>query len=130
MIKIRDLFNLPVGYANHTAFDDPNNSLISILGAAMGFNILEKHYSPDFGIERIDYHAAIGKDKMKEIIKLMELVLNIYGSGSIDMSDSEKKYGNIGPMKKAIVAKKDISKGMKLSFDNLWFKRTQEESYI
>ena len=31
-------------------------------------------------------------------------------------------------MKKAIVAKKFIKKGEKLSFDNLWFKRTEEES--
>jgi sialic acid synthase SpsE len=130
MIKLREFFNLPVGYADHTAFDDPNNSLISVLGAAMGFNILEKHYTLDFGQERIDYHAAIGKEQMKEIIRLMNLVLDVYGSGSVDMSPAEKKYGNLGPMKKAIVAKKDIQKGMKLSLDNVWFKRTQEESYI
>ena len=29
MLKIRDIFNLPVGYADHTAFDDPNNEIIS-----------------------------------------------------------------------------------------------------
>ncbi|MFX0087341.1 MAG: N-acetylneuraminate synthase family protein [Candidatus Hodarchaeota archaeon] len=130
MIKLRDLFNLPIGYADHTAFDDPHNTLISILGAALGFNILEKHYTLDVGKERIDYHAAIGKEQMIEIRELMKLVLNVYGSGSVDMSDAEKKYGNIGPMKKAIVAKKDIQRGEKLSLDNLWFKRTQEESYI
>jgi sialic acid synthase SpsE len=33
-------------------------------------------------------------------------------------------------MKKAIVAKKDIKKGEKLSLDNLWFKRTEQQSYI
>ncbi|MHA2225642.1 MAG: N-acetylneuraminate synthase family protein [Candidatus Hodarchaeales archaeon] len=130
MIKLRDFFGLPVGYADHTAFDDPHNVFISVLGAAMGFNILEKHYTPDVGKERIDYHAAVGKDQMKEISLLMDLVLDVYGSGSVEMSPAEKNYGNIGPMKKAIVAKKDILRGMKLSFDNLWFKRTQEESNI
>jgi sialic acid synthase SpsE len=130
MVKIRELFGLPVGYADHTAFDDPNNEIISILPAAMGFNILEKHYTPDLGKERIDYHAAIGKTQMKKIIELMKITLKAYGNESVDMSRAELNYGNLGPMKKAIVAKKDISKGEKLTVDNLQFKRTLEESYI
>ena len=130
MLKIRDLFNLPVGYADHTAFDDPNNEIISIMGAMMGINILEKHYTPDYGKERIDYHAAVGKEQMYRIKELMKLALTVYGDGSLKMSKSELEYGKTGPMKKAIVAKVDIKKGEKLSFDNLWFKRTEEESYL
>ena len=130
MLKIRDLFNLPVGYADHTAFDDPNNEIISIMGAMMGINILEKHYTPDYGKQRIDYHAAVGKEQMYRIKELMKLALTVYGDGSLKMSKSELEYGKTGPMKKAIVAKVDIKKGEKLSFDNLWFKRTEEESYL
>jgi sialic acid synthase SpsE len=130
MIKIKNLFNLPVGYADHTAFDDPNNVFISVMGAMMGFPILEKHFTPDYGKERIDYHAAVGKDQMKEIVKQMNLALQVYGTNSIAMSIPEKNYGNIGPMKKAIVARVDIKKGEKLSEKNLWFKRTREESPI
>ena len=130
MLKIRDLFNLPIGYADHTAFDDPNNEVISCMAAMMGINILEKHYTPDYGIERIDYHAAVGKMQMLKIKELMELALKVYGNGYLKMSKAELEYGNTGPMKKAIVAKKDIKKGEKLSMDNLWFKRTVEESPI
>lgn len=130
MLKIKDLFRLPIGYADHTSFDDINNVDISAMTAIMGFNILEKHYTPDFGIKRIDYHAAVGKEQMIAIKKKMEFYLNVFGDGSLGMSKSEIKYGNVGPMKKAIVAKKDISKGEKLSFDNLCFKRTEEESTI
>lgn len=130
MLKIRDLFKLPIGYADHTAFDDPNNEIISCMAAMMGINILEKHYTPDYGIERIDYHAAVGKMQMLKIKELMELALKVYGNGNLKMSEVELKYGNTGPMKKAIVAKKDIKKGEKLSLDNLWFKRTVEESPI
>ena len=46
------------------------------------------------------------------------------------MSKAELTYGTIGPMKKAIVAKKPIKKGEKLVLDNLWFKRTLETSTI
>lgn len=130
MLKIRDLFKLPIGYADHTAFDDPNNEIISIMAAMMGINILEKHYTPDYGIERIDYHAAVGKMRMLKIKELMELALKVYSDGNLKMSEAELKYGNTGPMKKAIVAKKNIKKGEKLSLDNLWFKRTVEESPI
>ena len=128
MLKIKDLFNLPIGYADHTAFDDCNNEIISVMAAMMGLNILEKHYTLDYGKERIDYHAAVGSRQMLRIKKLMKLVLLVYGDGELKMSKAELEYGNVGPMKKAIVAKKFIKKGEKLSFNNLWFKRTAEES--
>jgi len=130
MNKIRDLFSLPLGYADHTAYDDPNNEIISSMAAMMGYNILEKHYTPDFGVERIDFHAAVGKKQMLKIKELMNLALTVYGNGSIKMTEAELKYGNTGPMKKAIVAKKDIKKGEKLSLNNLWFKRAEESSPV
>jgi sialic acid synthase SpsE len=130
MLKIKNLFDLPVGYADHTAFDDPNNEIISVMGAMMGTNILEKHYTPDYGKERIDYHAAVGKEQMLRIKELMKLALTVYGDGELKMSEAELEYGNVGPMKKAVVAKKFIKKGEKLSFDKLWFKRTEEGSPI
>ena len=130
MIKIRDLFQLPVGYADHTGFDDPNNELIGVAAAMNGFWILEKHYTSDYGKKRIDYHAAVGKEQMKKIKELMKVALTVYGYGDLAMSKSERAYGDVGPMKKAIVAKKDIKKGEKLSLENLWFKRTCKESTV
>jgi len=130
MHAIYDLFRLPVGYADHTGFNDPNNAVISIAAALMGFPVLEKHYTPDPGKERIDYHAAVGEKQMRCIRDLMKIALQVHGSGQITLSESEKTYGNTGPMKKAIVAKRDIKKGEKLSLQNLWFKRTPEESTI
>jgi N,N'-diacetyllegionaminate synthase len=130
MLTIHDLLHLPVGYADHTGFDDPNNEVISVGAALMGFPVLEKHYTLDFGKERIDFHAAVGKQHMERIRDLMEIALQVHGSGHITLSEPEKAYGNIGPMKKAIVAKRDIKKGEKLNLENLWFKRTPEESTI
>lgn len=130
MINIRDLFNLPMGYTDHTAFDDPNNEIVSIMGAVMGFSVLEKHFTPDYGKERIDYHSAVGKEQMLRIKELMKLALIAHGDGSLGMSQSELNYGNIGLMKKAIVSREDIHKGEKLSLDNLWFKRTGKTSNI
>lgn len=130
MLKLKELFELPIGYADHTAYDDPNNEIISSMAAMMGVNILEKHYTPDYGKKRIDYQSAVGKNQMIRIKELTKLALTVYGTGSLELSESEQKYGNTGPMKKAIVAKRKIMKGEKLSFENLWFKRTMEESLI
>jgi len=128
MLKLRHLFNLPVGYADHTAYDDENNIYISAMGAAMSINILEKHYTPEPGVKRIDYQSAAGKEDMLKIKNLMEIYLAAYGDGALSMSKKEKAYGITGPMKKAIVARRAIKKGEKLSLQNLWFKRTIEES--
>jgi sialic acid synthase SpsE len=56
--------------------------------------------------------------------------MQAHGSGQITLSEPEKVYGNVGPMKKAIVARRDIKKGEKLCQENLWFKRSAEESTI
>lgn len=130
MLKLRDLFQLPVGYADHTGFDDENQLFISAMGAAMGVNILEKHYTPEPGVKRIDYQAAVGKKDLIEIKNLMQLYLSAYGNGTLAMSKSELIYGNTGPMKKALVARKRIKTGEKLSLENLWFKRSSANSPI
>ena len=130
MLKLRSLFDLDIGYADHTSFNDQNNEIISCMAAVLGFNILEKHYTPNPGETRIDFHSAVGFEKMKTIKKLMELSLIVYGTGDIKMTNSELAYGNTGPMKKAIVAKTKIKKGEKLTLNNLYFKRTKESSPI
>ncbi|UCB56988.1 MAG: N-acetylneuraminate synthase family protein [Candidatus Omnitrophota bacterium] len=130
MLKLKDIFKLPIGYADHTAFGSPYNEIISVMPAAMGFHILEKHYTPIHGEKRIDYEAAVGKESMKKIIELMRINLEAYGTKKLDMPNTELQYGTTGPMKKAIVARKDIQEGEKLSLDNLWFKRTKERSSV
>lgn len=130
MITVSNLYNLPVGYADHTSYNDPNNTIISVSAALLGFPILEKHYTINEGKKRIDYHAAVGKKKMKDIQDLMQLALKVHGNGKTTLSKSEKIYGKVGPMKKSIVAKCDIKKGEKLTIEKLWLKRTPEESKI
>lgn len=130
MIKLQKLFNLPVGYADHTQYNDPLNEIISVMPASMGYNILEKHYTPDYGIERVDFHSAVGKSQMLKIRELMNSALLAYGQNDLTMSEPELKYGNTGPMKKAIVARKKLKKGDILTADKMWFKRTKDESSI
>jgi len=97
----------------------------------MGFNILEKHYTLNRGRRRIDYEAAVDTPSMMKIKQLMKIALDIHGFRAPEsMSLKELRYGRVGPMKKAIVAKKHIKKGAKLKRDNLCFKRTQKLSKV
>jgi len=128
MERLQDLFGLPVGYADHTGYDDPNMLLTSASGAAMGVHVLEKHVTSQPGVERIDYHAAVGYDTISEIRRLMDLFITVRGNGSIELVENELVYGNTGPMKKAIVARRPIAKGEVISRDMLWFKRTGIET--
>lgn len=128
ILKLKELFDLEIGYADHTAYDDVNNAEVSAIASAIGINVLEKHYTLNKGEKRLDYQSAVGKEEILEVYKKMEMNLKIYGDNSLIMSEDELIYGNVGPMKKAIVARKNILKGELLTFDNLWFKRTGEES--
>ena len=127
MDKLSGMFDCPVGYADHTAYDDKNNITISCLAASIGHHILEKHFTLDHGVERVDYHAAVGKEHMQQIKELMQIALDARGQG-LTLSQAEKDYGKVGPLKKAVVARKPIAKGETIELEHLWFKRTVEES--
>ena len=130
MNLLKNLFDLPVGYADHTDPADEDNAVISVSAAALGFNVLEKHFTHHFGEKRIDAQAAVNIDQMKKIKDLFAKVFQVYGDESLKMSAAEKKYGNTGPMKKAIVARKDIKRGERLTLEHIAFKRTNESTYI
>lgn len=131
MIKLKSLFELPVGYADHTDPESKYNEYISCMGLAKGFNVIEKHITHQFGKKRIDSQAAVSLDQMKNIIELAHVVFKSNGSEScLELTEAEKKYGNTGPMKKAIVAREEISLGSKISIENIAYKRTNKSSSI
>lgn len=127
---LNDIFDLPVGYADHTKPDDPSNAAISSFAAAMGYNVLEKHFTHKFGEERIDSQAAVSIAEMKKIKQLHTIAFETFGTNPLQMTNSERKYGNTGPMKKAIVARKTIEKGETLTIDKIAFKRTNLSSSL
>lgn len=130
MIKLKDLFDLPVGYADHTDPLNEYNEIISTLGVTMGVNVCEKHFTHVVGEKRIDSQAAVSLEQLKKVRELMDIITTSVGTGSLKMSDGELSYGNTGPMKKAIVAEVNIKKGDIISLDKIGFKRTNESTYM
>ncbi|MFT4600283.1 MAG: N,N'-diacetyllegionaminate synthase [Arenicella sp.] len=131
MNKLSVLFNLPMGYADHTDPADANNEYISCLGVANGHYVIEKHFTHQFGEKRIDSQAAVSIDQMKKVKEIAQITFETLGKkDSLVMAEAELKYGNTGPMKKAIVAKVDIASGTEITVDNISFKRTNDSSSI
>lgn len=131
MKQFSELYNLPVGYADHTDPKDENNEIISCCGFANGFNVLEKHFTPAFGEKRIDAQAAVSMDQLKKIKELSNIIWQtIDKENCLKLSEAELKYGNTGPMKKAIVAKHTIQEGDIINLTNIAFKRTNASSSI
>lgn len=129
MNKLKDLFGLSLGYADHTDPLNENNELISCLGVANGFNVIEKHFTTRFGEKRIDAQAAVSMDQFKKIKDLSEVIFLAMGAkGSLKMTKGELEYGNTGPMKKALVASRDISPGSQISLEDISYKRTNNSS--
>lgn len=130
METLHSLFNLPIGYADHTDPEDSNNAIISTLPIVLGFNIIEKHFTCRYGEKRIDSQSAISIEKLKEIKTLMRIIWEARGANPIKMSEAEQKYGDTGPMKKAIVAKRFIPKGKIVDIEDIAFKRTNTSAML
>lgn len=130
MIKLQNLFNLPVGYADHTDPLNEYNEIISTIGLAMGVNVCEKHFTHAVGAKRIDSQAAISPEQLNKVRTLMDVISTSIGNGTLKMSQAELAYGNTGPMKKAIVAARNIKKGETINLDSIGFKRTNESTYV
>jgi len=130
--KIQRVMNLfpefSYGYADHTAWDEPNNVMITLMGAALGMDFVEKHVTNVYGEERNDWSSAISIEMFNKIAEKIKVLSNCRGDGLLRMNDGEQQYSQVGPMKKAAVLKKDVHANEKLTLDHIQFQRTGETS--
>ena len=129
--KIQNLFHSKVfGYADHSAWDEKNNELITLLIASIQMDYIEKHVTTAYGEERCDYSSAISITQLNQLHKKIGVLEKIIGSGSMGLNSAEKKYSLYGPMKMAAMASRDLNIGDELSINDLYFSRTSQVSDI
>ena len=127
--KLMRLFdNFEFGYADHTAWDNEHNELITLLGAASGMNYIEKHVTTNYGEERIDWSAAISLKMFNSLKEKIKILNELNGNGSLAMNAGELSYSVYGPMKKAAVLTSSMSKGKIFTLNKIKFLRTKEIS--
>jgi len=116
MITIKEEFRMPIGYSDHTEGIE-----VSIAAAALGANIIEKHFTLSRDMEGPDHRASLEPNELKSLIAAIRNIEKAMGSGRKYPAPSELK--NIEKARKSIVAKRSIQTGESFSKNNITTKR-------
>lgn len=113
---MRHIFNLPVGYSDHSSGIEA-----SIAAVALGATVIEKHFTLDCNLPGPDHKASLDPLGLKNLVISIRNIEDALGSGEKKVTDSES--ANIPIARKSIVATKPIKKGETFTIDNLGVKR-------
>jgi N-acetylneuraminate synthase len=116
MDTLKQKFNLPVGYSDHTKGIE-----IAIAAVVMGATVIEKHFTLDRNMEGPDHKASLEPDELKDMVKSIRNVESAIGNGEKIPTESEIK--NIAIARKSIIARCSIKKGETFTEDNITVKR-------
>lgn len=125
--KIRTLstkYSFEVGYADHTPWDQDDSDMI-LASLSLGSSFIEKHIILKDGDDRADYYSAIGETGFKRVRAVMDNFSVIYGSDDLDnLNEKEVVYKE---RERKIIALKDISKGQKISNEDISYSVTDQK---
>jgi len=125
MMKLKQLFELPIGYQDHSDAETEAAFWLPAAALGMGVDILEKHITHDRSLKGIDYEAALNPD---EFARFVQMVRTIEGAMGISIpkpfSKEELKYRKYA--KKSLVASRDLPAGSVISDEDLTFMRAAE----
>lgn len=116
MLQIKNKLKKTVGYSDHTKGIE-----VSIAAAALGAEVIEKHFTLNCMMEGPDHRASLEPDELKTMILAIRNIEKALGSSEKKVSGSEKKNRFVA--RKSIVASKNIRKGEIISSDNITVKR-------
>lgn len=121
---LQRVFDMPVGYADHTDGDDAYGNVVDLIAIGCGAVILEKHITLNRADKGIDYQAALNPDEFKEYVAIMHKGAESFGVAEIkEFSESDLKYRKF--QKKGIVAARDLEVGEVITRDKVLFIRNE-----
>lgn len=113
MLTIKEKFNLPVGYSDHTIGIE-----IPIASAALGAKVIEKHFTLDKNMSGPDHKASIDPTELKMMVSSIRNIEKALGSEKKkEITSSEKK--NMCAVRRSIHLKKSIKKGSVITKNDL-----------
>jgi sialic acid synthase SpsE len=122
MMKLRNVFELPVGYQDHSDAETGAAFWLPAASVGMGVDILEKHITHDRAFKGIDHEAALNPDEFKRFLEMIREIERARGIAvPKPFSADELKYRKYS--KKSIVARHDLPEGTLLSANDLLFMR-------
>jgi N,N'-diacetyllegionaminate synthase len=118
MATLRSAFGVPVGLSDHTT-----GISVATGGAALGMELIEKHFTLDRGMQGPDHAFAIEPDELAAMVGAIREVEVALGNGRLEgPSELERKemYANA---RRSVIAARDIPAGTVISPDMLTVKR-------
>lgn len=116
MEPLRELGCRAVGYSDHTEGIE-----ISLAAAAMGAEVIEKHFTLDKTLPGPDHKASIDPEELVALVKGIRKIDAAIGVPVKQVANGEQ--GNIAIARRSIVAARAIRKGETFSAGNLELKR-------
>ncbi|MCY6483563.1 N-acetylneuraminate synthase [Clostridium aestuarii] len=116
MNTIKEAFGVVGGYSDHT-----EGITIPIAAAALGANIIEKHFTLDKNMEGPDHKASLEPEELKQMVDGIRSVEISLGNGVKRFSKSEISTMQVA--RKSIVAFRNINKGEIIKLEDLDYKR-------
>ena len=108
---LRDKFECPVGYSDHSVGSDA-----AFLSVPFGVKIIEKHFTLDKSWPGPDHAASSTPEELKELIMRVQLAELICGNGHKMIQPEEADMRLVS--RKSVFASKKILKGQALSRNN------------
>lgn len=117
--KLREIHNVPIGLSDHTS------TIYTSFGAvAHGACLIEKHFTLDKTAIGPDHASSIEPKELKELVIGCKAIAEANGNEK-KIFDEEKQI--IAWARESVVSEKNIKKGEKLNFKNIWVKRPSPE---
>lgn len=122
MMKLKQLFELAVGYQDHSDADSPAAFWLPAAAVGMGVDVLEKHITHDRAYKGIDHEAALNADEFRKFVEMVREIETAKGhSTPRSFSPEEIKYRKYS--KKSLVASRELAEGHIISAEDLIFMR-------
>lgn len=112
---LKQAFNVPVGYSDHTI-----GNLIANVAISLGANVVEKHFTLNRHLEGPDHILSADPNQMAQLVDDRNIIYSALGNGIKKPAPSE--YRQINLQRKSIFTSVSIKSGEKITLDNIVIK--------
>ena len=126
--SLKQIFSLPVGFADHTDGGFELAMMVPLIAMAFGANVIEKHITHDRCLKGIDSESALDPEGLAKLVSNLRQIQKAFGSSSArPFSKAEEDYRLVA--KKRTVARTTLEKGECINMDKIVFKRADDGVY-
>lgn len=116
MITIREAFQVPVGYSDHTL-----GITVPIIAVTLGASVIEKHFTPDRKLVGPDHSFALEPDELKKMVEAIRNTEKAMGSPIKKHTKAEEEMYKLG--RRSLIATRYISRGTIITKEMIDVKR-------